>query len=1308
MLNKTKAVKVVERVGGVIATRLAPSGAKLKYDYLERLADAIVSVEYYLETVSAGRNDPWYMLDNAERCLDLLERLPEVKVAPPPAPAAAVPAPAPATPAPAAAPEKPAARPPVMQVAGERSDPELVEVFIEEAKEEIASIERNLPLWTADLDNSEALIAIRRSFHTLKGSGRMVGAQLIGEFSWSIENLLNRLINQTLAATPAMVAFIQSASQAVPQLIEQLEIGLAPKADVQLLMKQAEAFADGDPDAESLTSKSLRTPAVSPQAAAEPEAAPSMDPVLADIFVKEMRGHLAVMREFLDAAAKQPAPHTVGEPLYRACHTLLGSARMAGFAPVMTLAGPLAEHLRRHFESGSGLPAKGLEALRLAADEIQRLTDGLAGGKQLATDPNLVKALDALAVQPAAAPPAQPAPAPAAASAAPKAAPDAAPAAAVSFDPEIAAIFAEEAAEILDQSESALTSVRQTSDAAAVVALQRYLHTLKGGARMAGIMAMGDLSHALETLLARIADGKSQASAAAIDLVQRGLDRLQQMRDAIDAHRGVEPAADLMAQLEGFEAPVMRVAAAAPTPAPAPAVHAPEPPAAPAAPAPVAATPIAAAPLAPVAPSIPEPPVVERTNIIEITADLEQLEPPDVALVGPPDLDLRVAADVVEEPTIDEPFDAPAQLREEPTIIEPRAPMAVPPEPEPAVVAAAPAPPAAPPAEQRSAERAETARVDAGLLDALLNGAGEINIFQSRLSQQLHSTEFHLGELGATVSRLREQLRKLEAETEAQILHRHQDDADVQSGFDPLEMDRYSTIQQLSRGLAETANDVASINELLNGLTNETNTLLTQQARVTAELQNGLMQTRMVPFQRHVARLARIVRQACSDTGKLAELNVEGENSEIDRQVLESMLPPLEHLLRNAVAHGIETPAVRKQRNKPETGKVALKIRREGSEVIVDVADDGGGLDLAAIRRKAYEKGLIAENQKLTDEQAVEMILRPGFSTASELTQAAGRGVGMDVVDNEVKKLGGSMRIESTAGQGTRFLIRLPYTLAITHALIVNVGDETFALPLPTVEGITRLSREKILRHLTEDEPKLDYGGIAYRIQHLGSLVGAAPSALPEDENAVSLVLIRAGESSTALLTDSLEGSREIVVKTLGPHIASVPGVTGATILGDGRVIMILDPGTLVRAQKGPERTAPEPPPQATPGPTLTALVVDDSITMRRVTQRLLERRGAKVFTARDGLDAITVLQEHPVDIILLDIEMPRMDGYQLATHVRNDAKLKHLPIIMITSRSGEKHRAKAIEIGVNDYLSKPYQESQLVAAIEALLGKEL
>jgi chemosensory pili system protein ChpA (sensor histidine kinase/response regulator) len=1335
MLNKTKAVQVVERVGGVIATRLAPSGATFKPEHLERLADAIVSVEYYMETVSAGRSDPGYMLENAERCLDLLEKLPVIK-AERPVPAA-VPSPEPPKPVR----QSPGKRPSVMEVHEERSDPELVELFIEEAKEEIGNIQRQLPVWSADTQNSEALIAVRRSFHTLKGSGRMVGAQLIGEFAWNVENLLNRLINQTLEPTPPMIAFVAEAAKALPQLIEQLEIGLPPKVDVHQIMKQAEAFAEGEAEPESVAGEGSRAPDEAKVTTEVPSSVPGMDPVLADIFAKEMRGHVAVLRKYLASTESRSEPHLVEEPLYRACHTLLGSGRMAGFAPAMELAGPLAEHLRRHFDAGTGLTQSGVAALEAAAAEIEKMADALSARREYESNLAVIDALDELAAVPR--PPAPQAPATRATADAaeapeaealpevdepavmsveaaaserdrsPRSAEEAA-AEVASYDPEIAAIFAEEAAEILDEAEHALTTIRHNPEPAATVELQRLLHTLKGGARMAAVSAMGDLSHALETLLERVAEGRFVPTPGALDLVQRSLDELQRMRDAVEANRPAESAPALISQLESISGA----------------------PAEPSGPAIVVAPPDGrmVAEERPLEESV-EPAAESETALsvdeahgeIAFTAadlaELESIELPatpsaemaksagerlldevkEAEHVSSGDIEQVQDAAAVEEPTIEDaylleestqaglavlgPVDAPAESGE-PADEAPRV---------------APTPPLP---ESRPTERAETARVDAGLLDVLLNGAGEINIFQSRLTQQMRSIEFHLGELGSTVSRLREQLRKLEAETEAQILHRHQDDVTNDSGFDPLELDRYSTIQQLSRALAESANDVASINELLNGLTNETETLLTQQARVTAELQNGLMQTRMVPFQRHVARLARIVRQACIDTGKSAELLVEGENSEIDRQVLESMLPPFEHLLRNAVAHGIEDAATRSKRGKPETGKVYLRIKREGSEVLIEVADDGGGLDLQAIRRKAYEKGMLAENEKVTDDQAIELILQPGFSTAGELTLTAGRGVGMDVVDNEIKKLGGSMRIETVAGQGARFLIRLPYTLAITHALIVNIGDETFALPLPTVEGITRLSREKILKHLTEDEPKLDYGGINYRIQHLGSLVGAAPSALPEDENAVSLVLIRAGDNSTALLTDSLEGSREIVVKTLGPHITSVPGVTGATILGDGRVIMILDPGTLVRAQRSAEPVVPVVPPPAERQ--LTALVVDDSITMRRVTQRLLERRGVKVLTARDGLDAIPFLQEHEVDVILLDIEMPRMDGYQFATHVRNDPRVKHVPIIMITSRSGEKHRAKAIEIGVNDYLSKPYQESQLVAAIEALLGREL
>jgi chemosensory pili system protein ChpA (sensor histidine kinase/response regulator) len=386
MLDKAKAVTVVERVGNVIGTRLA-AGTKLKPEYLERLGDAIVSVEYYLETVSAGRADPWYMLDNADRCLDLLESLPVAKPA------------APAAPAPAARPAPPtlkkAAPPPsVMQVEEGRSDPEIVEVFIEEAKEEIASIRRNLPVWADDRTNSEALISTRRSFHTLKGSGRMVGAQLIGEFAWSIENLLNKIINQTLEPTPSMVSFVTEASAALPQLIEQLEIGRPPKIDVQQLMKQAEAFADGDPDAASIAREAPR--AAAPVAPA-PE--PGMDPVLADIFVKEMRGHLGVIRQFLATARPGTGPHSVEEPLYRACHTLLGSARMAGYEPAMKLAAPIAEHLRRYFESGVGMPDKAVDALRAAAAEIDTMADALTAGRPVALRPAVLESLGALAFQ---------------------------------------------------------------------------------------------------------------------------------------------------------------------------------------------------------------------------------------------------------------------------------------------------------------------------------------------------------------------------------------------------------------------------------------------------------------------------------------------------------------------------------------------------------------------------------------------------------------------------------------------------------------------------------------------------------------------------------------------------------------------------------------------------------------------------------------------------------------------------------------------------------------------------------------------
>jgi chemosensory pili system protein ChpA (sensor histidine kinase/response regulator) len=464
----------------------------------------------------------------------------------------------------------------------------------------------------------------------------------------------------------------------------------------------------------------------------------------------------------------------------------------------------------------------------------------------------------------------------------------------------------------------------------------------------------------------------------------------------------------------------------------------------------------------------------------------------------------------------------------------------------------------------------------------------------------------------------------------------------------------------------------------------------------------------MVPFQRQVQRLTRIARQAAAETGKKVEVRIGGAAGELDRQVLERMLAPFEHMLRNAIVHGIELPEARRAAGKDETGIIDVTLKREGSEVVISVADDGAGVNLKLVRDRAVALGLTTPKQELSDEQALQLILEPGFSTAGKVTQSAGRGVGMDVVATEIKKLGGSLYTETWAGKGTKFTVRLPFTLAISQALVTRVGEELFALPLPTVEGVVRVPRSEVNRHLDEESASFEYGGQKYRFQHLAGFVGGTPSTLAEHDVAVPVILVRAGEHSTAIVTDELIGSREVVVKTVGPQISGIRGISGATILGDGRICIILDIGALVRSEwrHRPAAASRIPPPVPQADRRIFALVVDDSITVRRVTQRLLERNGMRVVTAKDGLEAVSVLQDEVPDVILLDIEMPRMDGYEVASHVRNDARLKDVPIVMITSRVGEKHRARAIELGVNEYLGKPYQEGQLLQAIEPLVRK--
>jgi chemosensory pili system protein ChpA (sensor histidine kinase/response regulator) len=1434
MLGKTRAVEIVDGIARNLKELLKPGGAAVPPNYLDRLADAVVSLEYYMETLQAGRTDPWYMLDNAQTCLQALSQMPKrvVPTVPPLGPesyaATVLLADAGATArahalqagvAPPGAHGAPtlhqSAQPPI----GSKIvhiDPELLALYIEEAREEVAKIAKLFPAWEQNPLEAEALIGMRRSFHTLKGSGRMVGADDIAEFAWAIENLLNKVLENTLARSPSIVACVRDAVAIAGELVNSLESGTAAPSKAQDIVDRAHALAANrgpapvqtstmeilertlDTRRDDMLAATGRVPTL--QAAPEPrrpqappnvpvaqpppsitgpapEPAPgngdafaqwnmegaedmpgeeivlsapeeeSSDAQLRDIFSRETQINIDAVLRFVTIERMKSAPHVVTEEAYRACHTLSGSSRMAEARHGIRLTAPLETWVRKSFDSGIGLESQDLDLLGDCMNAMQAVTahlDESTGffqshgaliarieaatneleGRIVAT----ARAADLAEARPS--PPAAPAPiAPAVATpSSPFPSVVSAPFAAdvmedvlTDYDPEIAGIFTDEAVELIDASQNALAQWNENrSSVDGLDALKRPLHTLKGGARMAGLLPMGDLSHELETLFMQIDSGVIAADDRAFGLAQAALDELARMRESVSSGKGVPTAHALIAKLHALSHPgsVPAAAAAAPalvpapvaTPVPAPVVIEPAPvayspvpePAPPPEPASPPITFFAPEPTPPPPVQKPLPPIAGVPTVPKPEPLLNELhaDPPVLAPVWapPPPMPSAIVTPMssIEPPSIvtraaaREPLSA--GFNKEPKEVDVDAPLlppgAVPPGREPAV----------------PADRPELARVDADLLDQLLNNSGEASIARARLEQQIGSIDFNVGELSRTVTRLKEQLRKLELETEAQILHRYEEEGGQKSDFDPLEMDRYSSIQQFSRGLAETANDVGSIQQLLENLTKDTQNLLTQQARTINELQNGLMRTRMVPFQRHVQRLARIVRQAATDTGKKADLAIEGASGELDRQVLERMMPPFEHMLRNAVAHGIEKPEDRRKAGKNEQGTITIALHREGSEVVVEVSDDGAGMNLKAIRDKGISLGMVRADQQLSDEDIMQLVLEPGFSTAGAVSTLSGRGVGMDVVASEIKKLGGALHMDTKPGQGSRFTIRLPLTLAISHALILRANDEFYALPLPTVEGVVRLSRTEVEAHLGPEAPPFEYGGQKYKFQHLAFYVGREPGPLPDGDVTVPVILVRAGEHSTGLVTDELVGSREIVVKNVGAQISAIRGISGATILGDGRIVIILDIGALVRTDWR-ARTEPVMPREKTDTRSV-ALVVDDSITVRRVTQRLLERNGMRVLTARDGVDAMEMLQEHTPDIILLDIEMPRMDGYEVATQVRADPRLAGIPIIMITSRVGEKHRARAIEIGVDDYLGKPYQEAQLLEAIEPLIAR--
>ncbi|PKM29532.1 MAG: hybrid sensor histidine kinase/response regulator [Gammaproteobacteria bacterium HGW-Gammaproteobacteria-11] len=1220
-------------------------------------------------------------------------------------------------------------------------DPILLDIFRNETQSHIEQInafisqcQQALPRPISD--------ALQRALHTLKGSAHMAGIQPIAVVATPLERLAKDFKANLVPAEQPLVDLLSEAVEMIEAGIVQLEH--APELALpgtESFLARVEALREAGLAARHSSRSDLDEGSVG-------------NAGLLSIFLTEGIDLLMDAADLLDSC--EPGDLSVID-LRDMRQSLRALGEVAAEVDLQPIEG-LCQALEDVYEAVSSTSIDAdqtvIDALSVGHERLIGMMDQVAAHQHIASAANELAALQALLPRPVISAPSAPAATSVVAASAPAALAggtwnpgDA------GTDAELVEIFLEEAQEIIDSASASLQKwLSDTGNTLAVESLQRDLHTLKGGARMAEIPPVGDLAHELEFLYEGLCAQRYEPSEGLSELLHACHDSLADMVEGVIAGRPISDGSGLINSIKGYRANP----------------H-----------------------LPPQLPGSPEAAHTDMvpTSVAEQANTAEQAEqsaaPSDDPLLGMfleearellspcPELLLQSAEDSASAADLlhriqtlkgsarmagqaalansARDLEAGLQTGRDPQMLgaQLQALMAgieqlgqgvsdAPanwnmPQVQPAV-AAAPVVDASrqtlaqvkqilqqamqsgETAEEAANQRVsgqETVKVPAKLLEELVNLAGETSIFRGRVEQQVSDLGATLNDMDSTIERVRDQLRRLDMETQAQILSRHQDEIAQQGyeDFDPLEMDQYSQLQQLSRSLFESASDLMDLKETIAAKSRDAETLLLQQARVNTELQEGLMRTRMVPFDRLLPRMRRVVRQVAGELGKQVALDIGSAEGEMDRSVLERMIGPLEHMLRNAVDHGIEMPDLRSTRGKGVEGKIRLDLHREGGEIVLTLSDDGAGINLEAVRRKAIERGLMDADADLTDQEVLQFILEAGFSTADKVTQISGRGVGMDVVNAEVKQLGGSMSLDTRPGEGSTFSIRLPFTVSVNRALMVYSGDDLYAIPLNTIEGIVRVSGYELEAYYSPDAPPFEYAGKRYDLRYLGDLLvtGQQPR-LSGHSLPLPVILVRGADHTVAVQVDSLAGSREIVVKGLGKQFAVVPGISGATILGDGRVVVILDLLAVIRAQQAlqsQQRLAAERAQAAIEladeRPTLV-MVVDDSITVRKVTTRLLERHGMEVITAKDGVEAIARLQDIHPDIMLLDIEMPRMDGFEVATLVRHDQRLKDLPIIMITSRTGEKHRDRARSIGVNDYLGKPYQESQLLEAIGNLV----
>ncbi len=962
-----------------------------------------------------------------------------------------------------------------------------------------------------------------------------------------------------------------------------------------------------------------------------------------------------------------------GDDLISLAHALGGSSATVGYSDLSGLSRQLEAALTRIQIHGGATQPHADVAVR-ATDEVRRLLHQFAAGFLRPVEEDLVAELDGIGREaPSTDAPPKEAPVPQPALLAPGLAPlDSDLDSVDAIDDELFPIFDDEAHELMPRlADSMREWSRMPAHRNAGIECLRALHTIKGSARLAGAMRLGEMAHRLESgVESALAHGQPSHETldhlhAGADAIAHELQRLRTVRSAAPQPEVEEAAPALLAVAE---------------------------------------------PQAAAAPEAPEP-IAEAGDAPSAQAPAEADAPAaaDAALSAEPEA-------AVDDAPADAHADAPAGT------IAP-AVAASDDDPDRAfdridwsrfVATAAAAAKIAPP-ESTVPVRQNTVRVRAVLLDRMATHAGEVSITRARLQADVEQMQGSLKDLSENLERLRRQLRDIELQGESQIASRLEAARSAAQAFDPLELDRFTRFQEVTRMMAESVADVATVQRSLQQAVQSAEDDLAAQGRLTRDLQEDLMRSRMLEFDSLSERLYRVVRQASKESGKLVRLDIEGGTIEVDRGVLDRLAAPLEHLLRNAVAHGIEMPGQRITRGKDGTGLITLSLRQEGNDVDITVRDDGEGLDLRRIRERALESGIVRADEPLGDTQLAELIFRPGFTTATKVTELAGRGIGMDVVRADVMAMGGRVETSTTAGQGTSFRLLVPLTTAVTQVVVASCGDLTVAIPAGIVEGVRRVSNDDVLRAYESGQLPLD-ADHSVPFFWLASLLDDSKVALAPGRTQ-SVIVLRSAAQRVAVHADQVVGQQEVVVKNLGTQLARLPGLAGVSLLPSGQVVLIYNPVALAAVYGSHAAAAARavvqpwlgsaaaggaaggPQAQVRPAEPLV-LVVDDSLTVRRVTQRLLQREGYRVVVAKDGLDALEKLAQELPAVMLSDIEMPRMDGFDLVRNLRADQRTAHLPVVMITSRIAQKHRDLAAELGVDHYLGKPYSEDELMGLV--------